>query len=163
MGETALRIIDIPPYQRAGVNYDPAEGHFMMKDLIASLKAKGQLDGVEIDVDEGEPAPHGEESRDESVAANIAVGIVNRIKAMSATGKYDAVITQAGIEPGFLAVCMVCKIPVAYPVHSAWSFAPSRRVVSSRRIGVPRYSGLILADSTMRAQRVRSRAKKPCI
>lgn len=47
MGETALRIIDIPPYQRAGVNYDPAERHFMMKDLIASLKAKGQLDGVE--------------------------------------------------------------------------------------------------------------------
>ena len=32
-----MRIIDIPPYQRAGVNYDPAEGHFMMKDLIAML------------------------------------------------------------------------------------------------------------------------------
>ena len=114
-----MRIIDIPPYQRAGVNYDPAEGHFMMKDLLDSLRVKGQLNGVEIDIDEGEPTPHGAESRDEVVFANIAVGIVNRIKAASDSGKYDAVITQAGIEPGFLAARMVSKIPVAYPVHSA--------------------------------------------
>ena len=45
--------------------------------------------------------------------------VVNRIKAASDSGKYDAVITQAGIEPGFLAARMVSKIPVAYPVHSA--------------------------------------------
>src|SRR5689334_353286 len=70
--ESPLRIIDIPPYQRAGVNYDPAEGHFMMKDLIASMKAKGQLDGVEIDIDEGEPTAHGAESRDDAVVTNIA-------------------------------------------------------------------------------------------
>lgn len=114
-----MRIIDIPPYQRAGVNYDPAEGHFMMKDLIASLQAKGQLEGVQIDIDEGVPTAHGEESRDEAVVASIAVGIINRIKAASDSGKYDAVITQAGIEPGFLAARMVSKIPVAYPVHSA--------------------------------------------
>jgi Asp/Glu/hydantoin racemase len=114
-----VKIIDIPPYQRTGVNYDPAEGHFMMKDLIASLRAKGQLEGVEIDIDEGEPTAHGDETRDDSVVTNIAVGIVNRIKAVSATGKYDAVITQAGIEPGFLAARMVTHLPVAYPVHSA--------------------------------------------
>ena len=114
-----MRIVDIPPYQRAGVNYDPVEGHFMMKDLIANLRAKGQLEGVEIDVDEGEPTEHGEESRDESVVTAIAVGIVKRVKAVSAMGKYDAIITQAGIEPGFLSARMVTKLPVAYPVHSA--------------------------------------------
>ena len=118
-----MRIIDIPPYQRAGVNYDPAEGHFMMKDLISSMRAKGQLEGVEIDIDEGEPTPHGAESRDDDVVANIAVGIVNRVKAVCALGKYDAVTTQAGIEPGFLAAKMVSTLPIAYPVHSAVHFA----------------------------------------
>lgn len=118
-----MRIIDIPPYQRAGVNYDPTEGHFMMRELISSLKARGQLDGVEIDVDEGEPTDHGEESRDEAVVSSIAVGIIKRIKAVSEMGKYDAIVTQAGIEPGFLAARMVTKLPVAYPVHSAVHFA----------------------------------------
>jgi hypothetical protein len=45
-----IRIIDIPPYQRAGVNYDPVEGHFMMKDLVANLRANAHLEGVEITI-----------------------------------------------------------------------------------------------------------------
>ena len=118
-----MRIIDIPPYQRAGVNYDPKEGHFMMRDLIASLKAKGQLDGVEVDIDQGEPTEHGAETRDDEVVANIAVGVIKRVKAVCAMGKYDAVITQAGIEPGFLAAMSVSTLPVADPVHSAMHFA----------------------------------------
>lgn len=118
-----MRIVDIPPYQRAGVNYSPTEGHFMMRDLIASMKARGQLDGVEIDIDEGEPTEHGAETRDDEVVANIAVGIIKRVKAVCAMGKYDAVITQAGIEPGFLAAMSVSTLPVAYPVHSAMHFA----------------------------------------
>lgn len=118
-----MRIIDIPPYQRAGVNYSPTEGHFMMRELISSLRAKGQLDGVEIDIDEGEPTDHGGESRDESVVSSIAVGVIKRVKAVCAMGKYDAVITQAGIEPGFLAAHMVSTLPIAYPVHSAMHFA----------------------------------------
>ena len=118
-----MRIIDIPPYQRAGVNYSPTEGHFMMRELISSMKAKGQLDGVEIDIDEGEPTDHGEETRDESVVASIAVGVVKRVKAVCEMGKYDAIITQAGIEPGFLAARMVSTLPIAYPVHSALHFA----------------------------------------
>ena len=118
-----MRIIDIPPYQRAGVNYDPKEGHFMMKELVSDLKSKGQLEGVEIDIDEGEPTDHGAESRDEEVVSNIAVGVVKRVKAVCAMGKYDAVITQAGIEPGFLAAHVVSALPIAYPVHSAMHFA----------------------------------------
>jgi Asp/Glu/hydantoin racemase len=106
-----------------GVNYSAAEGHFMMRELISNLRANGQLDGVEIDIDEGEPTEHGEESRDESVVTNIAVGVVKRVKAVCAMGKYDAVITQAGIEPGFLAAHMVSTLPIAYPVHSAMHFA----------------------------------------
>ena len=118
-----MKIVDIPPYQRAGVNYDPAEGHFMMKDLIASMRARGQLDGVEIDIDQGEPTEHGAESRDEEVMTNIALGVVKRVKAVCAMGKYDAIVTQAGIEPGFLAARSVSTLPIAYPVHSALHFA----------------------------------------
>jgi Asp/Glu/hydantoin racemase len=95
----------------------------MMRDLIAGMKARGQLDGVEIDIDEGEPTEHGAETRDDEVVANIAVGIIKRIKAVCAMGKYDAVVTQAGIEPGFLAAMSVSTLPVAYPVHSAMHFA----------------------------------------
>ena len=118
-----MRIIDIPPYRRAGVNYSPTEGHFMMRELISNLKAHGQLDGVEIDIDEGEPTDHGEETRDEAVVTNIAAGVVKRVKAVCEMGKYDAIITQAGIEPGFLAARTVSKLPIAYPVHSALHFA----------------------------------------
>lgn len=118
-----MRIVDIPPYRRVGVNYSPTEGHFMMRELIASLRAKGQLEGVEIDIDEGEPTEHGEESRDEAVMASISIGIVKRVKAVCAMGKYDAIVTQAGIEPGFLAARMVSTLPIAYPVHSALHFA----------------------------------------
>lgn len=118
-----IRIIDIPPYQRAGVNYDPAEGHFMMKALIADLRAHGQLEGVEITVDEGEPTEHGGESRDDEIFGIIAVGIVKRIKAACASGNYDAVVTQAGIEPGYLAARTASTLPIAYPVHSALHMA----------------------------------------
>ena len=118
-----MRIVDIPPYQRAGVNYDPQEGHFMMHDLLASMNARGQLDGLEIDIDAGEPTDHGAETRDEAVVANIAVGVVKRVQALCALGKYDAIITQAGIEPGFLAAMSVSTLPIAYPVHSAMHFA----------------------------------------
>jgi allantoin racemase len=118
-----MRIIDIPPYRRVGVNYTPGEGHFMMRALLSDMRARGQLDGIEIDIDEGEPTDHGEESRDEAVLASIAVGVVKRVKAACETGKYDAIVTQAGIEPGFLAARMVSTLPIAFPVHSALHFA----------------------------------------
>jgi Asp/Glu/hydantoin racemase len=95
----------------------------MMRDLIASMKARGQLDGIEIDIDEGEPTDHGAETRDDVVVANIAVGVVKRVQAVCAMGKYDAIVTQAGIEPGFLAAMSSSTLPVAYPVHSAMHFA----------------------------------------
>ena len=95
----------------------------MMHELISSLRAKGQLEGVEIDIDEGEPTDHGEETRDEVVVANIAVGVVKRVQAVCAMGKYDAIITQAGIEPGFLAARTASTLPIAFPVHSALHIA----------------------------------------
>ncbi len=114
-----MKIIDIPPYRKTGVNYTQAEGHFMMRDLIDGLRAKGQLEGIEIDVDEGEPTDYPDENRDEAVLASIGAGVVKRVRAACASGRYDAIVTQAGIEPGFFAARAVSTLPIAFPVHSA--------------------------------------------
>jgi len=62
-----MRLIDIPPYRRAGVNYAPAKGHFVVREIIDNMRKRGQLEGVEIDIDEGYPTEHAAETRDEEV------------------------------------------------------------------------------------------------
>jgi len=114
-----MKLIDIPPYKREGINYTPTEGHYFVRELIANMEKKGQLEGVEIDIDEGYPTEHTAESRDEEVLANIAVGVIKRIREISEMGKYDAIITSGSIEPGFFAGRMVSKIPIAFCLHSA--------------------------------------------
>lgn len=114
-----MKLIDIPPYRGAGINYSPTEGHFVVRELVANMKKKGQLEGVEIDIDDGYPTEHSAENRDEEVLANIAVGVIKRIREISEAGKYDAIITSGSIEPGFFAGRMVSKIPIAFCLHSA--------------------------------------------
>ena len=114
-----MKLIDIPPYQRAGINYSPTEGHFVVRELVVNMKKKGQLEGVEIDIDDGYPTEHGAENRDEAVLASITVGVIERIREISEAGKYDAIITSGSIEPGFFAGRMVSKIPIAFCLHSA--------------------------------------------
>ncbi len=112
-----MKLINIPPYQIAGVNYDPAVGHFLVHELIAKMSEKGELEGVEIDCDDGYPAAA--ETRDEEVGAMITVGFIKRVRALSESGKYDAIVSSGGIDVGFFAARMVSKIPIAYTVHSA--------------------------------------------
>lgn len=114
-----MRLINIPPYRRAGVNYDPKEGHFMVREIVENLRKKGQLEGVEMDIDEGYPTEHASETRDEEVLANISVGVLKRIREICEMGKYDAIVASGGIEPGFFAGRMISKIPIAFAVHSA--------------------------------------------
>jgi len=114
-----MKLIDIPPYQGTGINYSPTEGHFVVRELVANMKKKGQLEGVEIDIDDGYPTDHITENRDEEVLANIAVGFLKRVREISEMGKYDAIVTSGSIEPGFFAGRMISKIPIAFCVHSA--------------------------------------------
>jgi allantoin racemase len=113
-----MKIIDIPPYRHAGVNYNPQRGHFLVREIIENIRRKGQLEGVEIDIDEGYPTDIGE-IRDEEFLATITPGLVKRVREISEMGKYDAIVTSGGIEPGFFAGRMVSKIPIAFCVHSA--------------------------------------------
>ena len=114
-----MKLVNIPPYQRAGVNYDPALGHFAVRELIANMREKGQLEGIEIDIDDGYKTDHSAETRDEEVGALITVGFIKRVKELSESGKYDAIVSSAGIDPGFFAAGMVSKIPISFSVHAA--------------------------------------------
>lgn len=112
-----MRFISIPPYK--GMQYTPTEGHFMVNELIAKMRQRGQLDGIDIDVDEGYDTGHKEESRDEEFLAKISLGMIQRVKMYHDSGKYDAIITSGTMGMGFFASRMLSKIPVAFGIHSA--------------------------------------------
>jgi len=89
-----MKIIDIPPYRNVR-NFDPKEGHFMIRELIDNMRKKGQLEGVDIDIDDAYPTEHTAENRDEEVLASITPGFLTRVREYSEMGKYDA-----GFLPG---------------------------------------------------------------
>jgi len=112
-----MRLIDIPPYR--SVNYTPEKGHYLVTEIVENMRRRGQLEGVEIDIDDGCPTEHTGENRDEEVLAYITVGFLKRVREISEMGKYDAIVTSGSIEPGFFAGRMISKIPIAFCVHSA--------------------------------------------
>ncbi len=113
-----MKLIDIPPYRREGANYDE-KGHILVRKLVEKMRSKGQLEGVEIDIDESYPTNHSGKNRDEEILAYLSVGIIKRIREISEMGKYDAIVTSGPIEPGFFAGRMISKIPIAFCLHSA--------------------------------------------
>jgi len=112
-----MKLIDIPPYR--GVNYTPEEGHYLVREIVDNMRKRGQLEGVEIDIDDGYPTEHRAVNRDEEVLASITPGFLTRVREISEMGKYDAIVTSGSIEPGFFAGRMISKIPIAFCVHSA--------------------------------------------
>ncbi len=112
-----MKIIDIPPYR--SVNYTPERGHYLLDEIIENMRRRGQLDGVELEIDAGYPTQYSGVSRDEEILASITVGFLQRVREISDMGKYDAIVTSGTIEPGFFAGRMISKIPIAYCVHSA--------------------------------------------
>ena len=114
-----MKIIDIPPYRGSGVNYDPKEGHYLVREIVENMRRKGQLEGVEMDIDDGYPTEHKGENRDEEILAYITPGFLKRVREVSESGKYDAIVTSGAIEPGFFAGRMISTIPIAFCVHSA--------------------------------------------
>jgi allantoin racemase len=116
-GEDVMKFIVIPPY-RAG-QYTPTGGHYMVVELIANMRERGQLEGIEVDVDDGFPIEDPTGARNEEVLAIISAGFLKRARMYCEGDKYDAILTSGGIEPGFPAARMISKIPVAGSVHSA--------------------------------------------
>ena len=91
----------------------------MVRELLDIMREKGQLTGVEVDIDEGHPTEHSAENRDEEVLADISVGFIKRVRQICETGKYDAIVSQASLEPGFFGARMISRIPIAYATQSA--------------------------------------------
>ena len=115
-----MKIIVIPPYK--AFNYTPEKGRFIELELIANMRKRGQLDGVEVEVDEGHDLGHRREPRDEEFAAEIIVGQLNRVKLYCDSGKYDAMVCVGSIMD-FSAARVISKIPVASSVHAGYHAA----------------------------------------
>ena len=115
-----MKLITIPPYK--GLNYTPEKGRFIELELLENMRKKGQLDGVEMDMDDGYDLGHRREERDEEFAAQIALGSLSRVKEYCNLGKYDAIICVGSIL-GFSPSRVISKIPVVSSVHSAYHVA----------------------------------------
>jgi allantoin racemase len=109
-----MKLAFIPPY----ANVHAAQAMWE-EELIARMKRKGQLDGVEIDIAEGYPIEHHAETRNEEFAAIVNLGMIKKVKEYSGMGRYDAILIGGTSEPGFFATQMVSRIPVVYSLHSA--------------------------------------------
>jgi len=115
-----MKLITIPPYK--ALNYSPEKGRFVELELLEGMRRKGQLEGVEMDVDDGHDLGHRKEERDEEFAAQIALGVLSRVKEYCDSGKYDAIVCVGSIL-GFTPSRQVSKIPVVSAVHSAYHVA----------------------------------------
>ena len=115
-----MKLITIPPYK--ALNYTPEKGRFVELELLENMRRKGQLEGVEMDVDDGHDLGHRREERDEEFAAQIALGVLSRVRVYCDSGKYDAIICIGSIL-GFTPSRQVSKIPVVSAVHSAYHVA----------------------------------------
>ena len=112
-----MKLIVIPPYR--GMNWSPAEGHYMLRPLVDNMQKRGQLEGVEIIIDEGHPLEQSTESRDEAVYADITAGFLNRIKMYGDGDRFDAIVSSGGSDLGFYGARLSSKIPVSYSIHAA--------------------------------------------
>ncbi len=95
------------------------EGQAMPQELLANMRRKGALDGVEVDVDPGPPTDLTSPSRDEEFLVYISPGVLNKIKEYSEKGGYDAIACQGSLEPAFFGAREVSKIPVTSALHAA--------------------------------------------
>jgi len=120
-----MKLVIVPAYWGAG--YTPEKGHIVARELLADMEAKGQLEGVEIDIDDGYPFP--EEvaerfnspirQRNEEFFAYINLGIVKRVKELSESDKYDAIVQEGDLDPGFWGARYISKVPFVSATHAA--------------------------------------------
>ncbi len=87
-----LKIISIPPYKLT--RYKAEEGRFVELELLDNMRKRGQLDGVQIDVDEGYDVQDTRKNRDEEFLTRISYGTTKRVMEYCDKGIYDAIITN---------------------------------------------------------------------
>jgi Asp/Glu/hydantoin racemase len=119
-----MKIALVPPYKPVGSKYQMTnEGPLAINEVIELVTKRGQMEGVELDIADAYPIENPLEERDEIFLAEITPGFLRKIKEYSEMGKYDAIITNGSIEPGFFAAREISKIPIASGPHSAMYMA----------------------------------------
>ena len=113
-----MKIILIPPYLNRAIDVT-----YYLHRLVDKMRKRGQLEGVEVDIDEGHFLESTSPVRDEEFNATISLGIIKKVKEYSAMDKYDAIVLTGAFDPGFVAARGVSKIPVAAAIHSSLHFA----------------------------------------
>lgn len=108
-----MRLVIVPPYQNPVVNWK-----FILSELLADARGRGQLEGVQADIDEGCFTESTAESRDEESRANMSAGLIKKAKEYSEMGKHDAIVFTGGTDPAFPASRLASKIPVVGSLHS---------------------------------------------
>ena len=116
-----MKIISIPPYRRT--KDIPKEGRLIELELIEKMREKGQLEGVEMDIDDGYYIEDMTESRDEEFLARITLANIAKVKEYCKMGKYDAIVCVGTMGMGFFAARMISRIPVVTAVHSGFCVA----------------------------------------
>ena len=119
-----MKMVLIPPYKPVGSKYQISkEGPLAINEVIELIARWGQLEGVDLDIADAYPIENPVEDRDEIFLAEITPGFLKKVKEYSEMGKYDAIITNGSIEPGFFGAREISKIPVASGPHSAMVMA----------------------------------------
>ena len=116
-----MKIISIPPYRRT--KDIPKERRLIELELIEKMREKGQLEGVEMDIDDGYYIEDMTESRDEEFLAKITLLAIKKVREYCEMGKYDAIIQVGTMGMGFFASRMISKIPVVTAVHAGFYVA----------------------------------------
>jgi allantoin racemase len=116
-----MKLVVIPPYK--GMNWTPTEGQYMLRELVDNMQKKGQLQGVELTIDEGHPLDRNTESRTAAVYADVASGFLKRVALHGEGDRFDAIVSSAGNDVGFHAARVISKIPVVHSLHAALQFA----------------------------------------
>ena len=114
-----MKLILVPPYK--GMNWIPEKGQYMLHELVNNMRKQGQLEGVEVDIDDGYPFPTEIDpvARNEEFWAYINLGVVKRAREISETGKYDAMIQTGTQEPGFFGARVATSIPFLSITHAS--------------------------------------------
>ncbi|MEM2704619.1 MAG: aspartate/glutamate racemase family protein [Candidatus Bathyarchaeia archaeon] len=110
-----MRFKFIPPFQLENLSLSDRYRNIQLQ-YIKEIEDEGLLDGIEWDIDPGVPGPH-VDSREE--LAYIVPGILNIVREVSNSGRYDAIIILGGLDPGLYEAREISRIPVVGCTHSA--------------------------------------------
>ena len=108
-----MKLILIPPYQNPIINWG-----WVLRESVANMKKKGQLNGVEVDVGDGYFIDSTSEKRDEEAYALLSLGSIRKVTEYSEMGNYDGIVLTGGIDPALAAARLVSQIPVVGAVLS---------------------------------------------